>query len=153
MPSQSDQPGSHAAMPQTPFSVQSSTALGKSQTKPQAPQLFTLVNWVSQPSFGLAQSPQRGSQLGMQMPSAHCVLPWAFVQVTPQAPQLASSVERLNPLSITPLQSSSAPLQVSAETSPTVEQVKPVRASLHKTKPPPHAPTPHASPFQVRLLR
>jgi hypothetical protein len=60
------------------------------QETPQAPQLVALVFvFVSQPLFGLpSQSAKPVLHVGLQAPDVHVVDPFAFVQVTPQLPQL-----------------------------------------------------------------
>jgi len=74
---------------------------------PHAPQLLTLV-WVlvSQPLLGLpSQLPNPGLQLGEQLPDTQAVEPLAFVQVTPQEPQVVVVVRSAShPLPDTPSQ-------------------------------------------------
>jgi hypothetical protein len=67
------------------------------QTLPQAPQLFTSVRGVSQPSSGLLlQSPKPWLQdCSLQAPLIQVAVALAKLHWKPQAPQLLASVMRL----------------------------------------------------------
>jgi hypothetical protein len=69
-------------------------AFGSEHAVPHAPQFDTLV-WVfvSQPLAPTpSQLPQPATQEGTQAPAVQVVVPWAFVQAAPQAPQLETLV-------------------------------------------------------------
>jgi hypothetical protein len=93
---------------------QDSAAFCSEHVEPQLPQLVSVVSEVSQPSFGSPlQLPQPVEQLGLQTPAeVHCVVPWAFVQETPQAPQLLTVVRLVSqPLETSPSQFAQPGLQ------------------------------------------
>jgi hypothetical protein len=53
------------------------------------------VRLVSQPFRGSwSQSPKRDAQVGVHNPPVHAAVPWAFVQVSAQLPQLVAESER-----------------------------------------------------------
>jgi hypothetical protein len=61
------------------------------QATPQAPQLPSVLSWVSQPLFGFpSQSPQPMAQVGTQPDAPQAALPWALVQLSPQRRQLVT---------------------------------------------------------------
>lgn len=93
LPSQFPKPALQVAMPQTP-EAHDAVAFGTEQAFPHAPQLVTVV-WVfvSQPFDEMpSQLPQPATQLGTHAPVVQVVVPWAFVQPFPHAPQLVSVV-------------------------------------------------------------
>ena len=69
--------------------AQLSEPLAKLQTFPQLPQSVSVVRSVSHPLVGSpSQSDHPASQVGTHVPAEQVVLPWALVQLLPQAPQL-----------------------------------------------------------------
>ena len=91
---QSAKPGLQDATVQTP-TVQAGVPFATKQTRPQAPQLLTLVVILtSQPLAGLlSQSAKPGLQLAtVHVPPLHPAVPLATAQTFPQLPQLFGSV-------------------------------------------------------------
>jgi hypothetical protein len=87
LPSQLPKPALHTGT-QTP-AAQDVVPFELVQASPQPLQCATvLCVSVSQPLFGrLSQSPQPAVQAGVQVPLGQLVVPWAFVQLVPHAPQ------------------------------------------------------------------
>ena len=108
-------------------------------TEPQAPQLPRLVpRSVPHPLLGLpSQSPQPESQTGLHAPATQEVVPCAFEQTVPHAPQWLALVRRSvsQPLAGFPSQSEKPVAQAGTQT-PAVQTVVPF-ALVHAA---PHAP-------------
>lgn len=89
LPSQSPNPAAHTGA-HTP-ELQIVVPLAFAQAIPHPPQLVTDVCvFVSHPLFGSpSQLAKPDVQLGLQMPDAQAVVPFAFAHASPQAPQFA----------------------------------------------------------------
>ena len=93
-PSQFENPLLQAARAQLPV-AHDALAFGTLHGTPHAPQLVRVVRLVSQPFVALpSQLPQPDEQFGAHVAETHAVVPCAFVQTVPQAPQLLPSLER-----------------------------------------------------------
>jgi hypothetical protein len=137
LPSQLPVPEGHAVHWHTP-EVQLGVPVGHTQTLPQVPQLLTFVRLsVSHPFAGLpSQSPHPVVHVGTHSPDTHEVPPWAFTQLTPQAPQLVVEVIAVSqPLLPLPSQSANPGEQAGTHT-PATQEVVPL-ALRHLA---PHAP-------------
>jgi hypothetical protein len=93
LPSQLPNPALHVATVQTP-DAHAALAFGSEQTLPQDPQLDAVVCvFVSHPFVATpSQLPHPATQDGTQAPAVQPVVPWTFVQATPQDPQLDAVV-------------------------------------------------------------
>jgi hypothetical protein len=94
LPSQLAKPGLQLGA-HVPFE-QATPPFGFEHGMLQPPQWLVLLRMlVSQPLFGLpSQLPAPAAQLGTHAPETHAVVPFALLQVTPQAPQLVVVVCR-----------------------------------------------------------
>lgn len=105
---------------------------------PQPPQLFALVCvFVSQPFAGFpSQSANPAEQVGTHVPAGHAVVPFAFVQPAPQAPQFVTVFsDASQPVEACPSQLPNPALQV-MEHAPNAQLAVPF-VPLHAV---PHAP-------------
>ena len=117
LPSQLPNPALQDPSVQVPLG-QVVLALASEQAALQSPQSDTVAMLRSQPLLALpSQLLKLAAQLGTQEPVVQVVVPFAFVQAVPQAPQFEVLVDRLisHPLPALPSQLPKPPLHVSEQ--------------------------------------
>jgi hypothetical protein len=159
-PSQSSKPSLHIVSVQVPV-AHDSVALARSQAVPHVPQSDSVISEVSHPFVPmLSQLPKSMSHpVSVHVPVAHDSVPFARLQLTPQAPQSVSVVMGVSHPSVTsPLQSSHPASHASTQLLTTHEGVAltVLHAASHapqwlgsvrrSTQLPPHRSSPAAQP-------